>query len=116
MKRGLEAVLGVGSAMGLYCCFIRGIGVDHSHPNGLWSGCPIEVVVEQNGIFYEVWGLTCGSCGYIEPDGFVGAAITTGPSTGWTRMDVTEMNGMLQNFNVSHHRDYIIDIRSKNKD
>jgi hypothetical protein len=39
--------------------------IDHTHPNGLIGGGRlIEVIVEQEGKFYEVWGLTC-KCGYV---------------------------------------------------
>lgn len=37
--------------------------IDHTHPNGLRGGGRlIEVIVEQEEKFYEVWGLTC-KCG-----------------------------------------------------
>lgn len=107
MLKGVAVVLG--TALAVRWAFKE---KDHTHPNGFGafdSGRLVEVVVEQDGKFYEVWGLVC-ECGFVEPEGFVGANPTVGPATGWTHDNVTELQLGLD---MSPYRDHIIDVRSE---
>lgn len=89
------------------------IANNHTHSDGFawWQGGRlIEAVVEQDGKFFEVWGLVC-ECGFVDPDEtFAGGAHPTiGPATAW-------MNKKIENLSIgpdkSQYREYILDIRS----
>ncbi len=113
MLKGVAGAVGVGGAAIAAGCAAVIIfkEKDHAHLKGFsmfGSGRLIEVIVEQDSKFYEVWGLTC-ECGYMEPDGFVGASPTIGPATGWTRENVANMQ---QGIDKTLYREYIIDVRS----
>lgn len=87
--------------------------VDHSHTNGLngRGGRLVEVIVEQNNKFYEVWGLMC-ECGYVHVDDCPlagGVRESVGPKTGWTDVDVTTL---FQGFDAIDNRPYVHDFRS----
>jgi hypothetical protein len=93
--------------------FSTGVGVDHIHPKGLngRGGRLIEVIVEQNNKFYEVWGLTC-ECGYVHVDDCPlagGVRESVGPKTGWTDVDVTTL---YQGRDAKDQRRYVHDYRS----
>lgn len=98
---------------------------DHAHPNGFGLfdyTLPNDVVVKVTTIdhegsphdeFFHVWGLSCKTCGYVEPDesGLAGGASpTTGPETGWMKKDISTFTiGQDQ----SESRKHVVDFRSE---
>lgn len=64
-------IVGTLAAAGVAGVLLNRKSHEENHRSGNWSGHLSEAIVERDGKHYEVWGLICPDCGYVNVDGFV---------------------------------------------